>query len=477
MKNYKKYCGLLFLIVFLVQASYSQTDTVFKAVSLNDLSDFADPPSNWAIASDAEADFTKSLDLHAIKGTGTVVNDVSKNGRMHLYTKEEFGDVEVSLDFMMAKNSNSGVYLQGRYEVQLLDSWTRLNPTTSDEGAIYSRWSEQRGSYEGTPPYMNVSRAPGLWQNLHLKFRAPQFDASGNKIKNARFEEVYLNGVLVQQATDVTGPTTSSMYNDEKSLGSLVLQGDHGPVAFKNIRYRRLTPFADSILPVSDRTYWEQRNPIIITPGLKNYVLRSFMDHGNEKLTHIISVGSPSEVNFTYNLKEGTLIKAWRGKFLDATRMWYERGEPQLAVPLGSVINFRNEPSLAVLTDANSVWPALVAFDDLQPQGYSLSHNRNPVFSYMLYGINVRDSIGIMDNGEGIIRTITVANPSPGLYCRLANGTDIIPINDSLYTVNGRSFYIMVDKKYNAVIRNSGREQELLIKYDNNMPIVYSLIW
>ncbi len=467
----------MFVAVLLLQTTFSQTDTVFKTISLNDLSGFADPPSNWTIASDAEADFTRTLDLRAIQGTGAVVNDVSKNSRMHLYTKEEFGDVEVSLDFMMAKNSNSGVYLQGRYEVQLLDSWTRLDPTTADVGAIYSRWNEQRGSYEGTPPYMNVSRAPGLWQNLHLKFRAPQFDASGKKIKNARFEEVYLNGVLVQQATDVTGPTRSSLYNDEQSLGPLVLQGDHGPVAFKNIRYRRLPPFADSILPVSDRTYWEQRNPIIVTPGLKNYVLRSFMDHEKEKLTHIISVGSPLKVSFTYNLKEGALIKVWRGKFLDATRMWYERGEPQLAVPLGSVINFRNAPALAVLANANSVWPDSVAFDDLQHHGYNLSSNRTPVFSYSLYGIEVRDSIGILENGEGIIRTITVANPVPDLYCRLVNGKNIIQISDSLYAVDGRTFYLMVDKKYNPVIRSSGQEQELLIKYDKSMPIVYSLIW
>ncbi len=131
---------------------------------------------------------------------------------MHLYTKEEFGDIELELDFMMAKNSNSGVYLQGRYEIQLLDSWMKLDPTSSDAGGVYLRWTPERGEFEGTPPVMNVSRAPGLWQHLSIKFRAPRFNDKGEKTENARFVSVYLNGVLVQQEVEVTGPTGSGMF-------------------------------------------------------------------------------------------------------------------------------------------------------------------------------------------------------------------------------------------------------------------------
>ncbi len=467
---------LLMSFLFLGKV-HAQNDQTFKNISLDNFDAFIDPPKNWIIAGDATADYTKVHDLQAVKGTGAVVDDFSKNNRMHLYTKENFGDVEVELDFMMAKNSNSGVYLQGRYEIQLLDSWTRLDVTSSDEGAIYSRWNEQRGNYEGTPPFMNVARAPGLWQHLQIKFRAPQFDGNGNKIKDARFEEVHLNGALVQEAANVTGPTASAMFTDEVASGPLVLQGDHGPVAFKNIQYRRLPPFKDSVIAFNDTTYWESRNPILINPETKNYVLRSFMEHGDKKLTHVISIGSPSQVNFSYNLKSGAIIKMWRGKFLDVTRMWVGRGEPQLARPLGSVIMFNDAPAIAVLPYENTAWPDSVAFDDLQNHGYVLNKKKDPTFLYTINGIDVKDSISCNENGEGITRKVSVTNAPENLYCRIIEGRNITQLGDNLYAVNDKMFYIRIDKTYTPVIRKTLTGWEMIVKINAANPVVYSFIW
>lgn len=468
---------MLFLMIFFLQVSYAQKDTVFKEIALVNLDAFSDPPPNWIIASDATADLEIPLDLKPIKGTGAVVNNFAKNNRMHLYTKDELGDTEIELDFMMSKNSNSGVYLQGRYEVQLLDSWSRGNPTSADVGGIYSRWNPERGTFEGTPPIENVARAPGLWQHLNLKFRAPKFDANGNKIKNARFEEVYLNDLLVQEATDVTGPTASAMFTDEKSLGPLVLQGDHGTVAFKNIRYRSLRPFADSVIPYSDAVYWETRDPVIVNPALKNQALRSFMNYGNITLTHIISIANTSEVNFAYNLSNGSIIKIWRGKFLDVTRMWVGRGEPQLARPLGSVITLQNAPFVAKLSGPDTSWPDSVAFDNFQPHGYSLDTKRAPTFSYSNSGLDVKDSITFEDSGKGITRYVSITNPDNNTYCRLAAGKNIVPVNDSLYTIDDRTFYISIDRRYQPVVRKSGNRQELIVKYNPANPIKYSIVW
>jgi len=73
----------------------------------------------------------------------------------------------------------------GRYEVQLFDSWSVKAPKYSDCGGIYERWDEARGpgkqGYEGHAPLANASRAPGLWQHLHIEFQAPRFDAAGKK--------------------------------------------------------------------------------------------------------------------------------------------------------------------------------------------------------------------------------------------------------------------------------------------------------
>src|SRR5262249_45701970 len=81
---------------------------------------------------------------------------------------------------------------------------------------------------------------PGLWQHLRIEFEAPRFDAAGKKTKNARFVKVVLNGYTIQENVEVTGPTRSAAFNDEKPLGPLMIQGDHGAVALRNLAIRRL---------------------------------------------------------------------------------------------------------------------------------------------------------------------------------------------------------------------------------------------
>ncbi len=93
--------------------------------------------------------------------------------------------------------------------------------------------------YEGHVPRVNASRAPGLWQTLHIRFCAPRFDASGAKVEDARFELVVLNGAVLHQDVTVSGPTRAAAFTDEAPMGPLMIQGDHGPVAFRNVRYKR----------------------------------------------------------------------------------------------------------------------------------------------------------------------------------------------------------------------------------------------
>ncbi|MGN6436616.1 MAG: 3-keto-disaccharide hydrolase [Agriterribacter sp.] len=468
-------CSLL-LFACNVHTAYTQTTASFTSISLNDLSAFRDPGANWVIASDAAVDYTVRGDMKPVPGTGAVVNEMSEKNRSHLFTKEEWGDVELELDFMMANYSNSGVYLQGRYEIQLLDSWTRLPVTSSDCGGIYQRWKQERGSFEGTAPNMNVARAPGLWQHLRIKFRAPKFNSNGEKTANAIFEEVYLNNVLVQQQAQVTGPTTSAMYaneKDEKATGPLVLQGDHGKVAFRNIRYRYLPP-PDTAKKEID--YWQTRNSIIVTPSLKPSFIKTFLEHGNKKLTHVLSVGHPNQVNYSYDLKTGALFQVWRGDYLDVTKSWEERGGEQLATPLGSVISLSDAPVVAVLNSEATPWTDSVTFEEVDNKGYVLNKQRSPVFEYIIKGIHVKDSIVVPFNGEGLVRTIKVINPSNNLYCLITKGSDIQMISPGLYVADNKSYYIKINSKYNPVIRQSGKGKELIVKY-NAEPVTYSLIW
>lgn len=160
----------------------------------------------------------------------------------NLCTGREFGDVELYLEFMLSKGSNSGVYLQGLYEVQIFDSWGTTDPmTSSDAGAIYHQWIDERG-VGGSAPLANAARRPGEWQSYQIWFRAPRFDAAGKKIEPARFLRVLFNGQLVQRDVEVAGPTRAHLPISEGPQHPLMLQGDHGPVAFRNIYVRPLRP-------------------------------------------------------------------------------------------------------------------------------------------------------------------------------------------------------------------------------------------
>lgn len=223
-----------FFITFLTW----QTLTAQKQLDLSNLSDFKNVGANWHIAGDVNADLNKASTLNFSNGKGVLVNQPGTAAREDLFTNFKHGDLDIELDYMMAKGSNSGIYLQGRYEVQLLDSWGVLNPRSGDNGGIYERWDDtkpegQKG-YEGYAPRQNVSRAPGLWQHLKITFQAPHFEGS-TKIDNAKILRVELNGVLIQENVSLAGPTRGAVENNEVATDALRIQGDHGPVAFRNI--------------------------------------------------------------------------------------------------------------------------------------------------------------------------------------------------------------------------------------------------
>jgi hypothetical protein len=166
-------------------------------------------------------------------GTGVFYNGPDGN-TSDIFTDAEFGDCRLHVEFCVPKDSNSGVYLMGRYEVQILDSWGKQELTFSTCSGIYARWIDGK-HFEGNPPKVNSSKPPGEWQSFDITFRAPKFLAEGEKVENARFVEVVWNGTIVQSDVEVSGPTRAAMFEDEAPHGPLMLQGDHGPVAYRNL--------------------------------------------------------------------------------------------------------------------------------------------------------------------------------------------------------------------------------------------------
>lgn len=242
-------------------------------IPLQDLSAFKPAAANWQIAGDVRADLNQDENLVPAAGAGVLVNRPDPDHRDNLFSNLEHGDIDLELDVLMARHSNSGVYLQGRYEVQLLDSWGKRYPAFSDIGGIYERWDDnkpegQKG-FQGIPPRLNAARAPGLWQHLRIEFQAPRFDASGNKTANARFIRVVLNGVTIQENVEVTGPTRGAPFGREATMGPIMLQGDHGPVAFRHIRYREYVSQTVRIEQLKYRYFSGQHEYLPNFPSLK----------------------------------------------------------------------------------------------------------------------------------------------------------------------------------------------------------------
>lgn len=142
------------------------------------------------------------------------------------YSGMKFGDCVIDLEFMVSKDSNSGIYVMGEYEVQVLDSWGHEKMGPGDVGALYG----------AAPPKVNASTEPGTWQRFVIDFSAPKFDADGKKTANAKFNKITLNGQVVQENVEMKDVTPGGITGKEAATGPLMFQGNHGPVAYRNIK-------------------------------------------------------------------------------------------------------------------------------------------------------------------------------------------------------------------------------------------------
>ena len=150
-----------------------------------------------------------------------------KGAARDFYTEAKLGDGVYEVEFMVPKGSNSGVYLMGEYEVQILDSYGKEKVGPGDVGGLYGAQA----------PRLNAAKAPGQWQAFVIDFRAPKFDDTGKKTANARFVKVTLNGQVIHEDVEMKSQTPGGLTGQEHPLGPLMFQGNHGPVAYRNIHF------------------------------------------------------------------------------------------------------------------------------------------------------------------------------------------------------------------------------------------------
>jgi hypothetical protein len=157
-------------------------------------------------------------------------------------TRDAFGDCQLHVEWRAPtpakgegqERGNSGVFLMGTYEVQVLDSYNNITYADGQAAAVYGQY----------PPLVNASRPPGEWQSYDIVWHRPHFDAQGRLASAARIT-VFFNGLLAQDNVILTGPTAHQHrppYHAHPDALPLGLQ-DHGnPVRYRNIWIRNLEP-------------------------------------------------------------------------------------------------------------------------------------------------------------------------------------------------------------------------------------------
>lgn len=168
-------------------------------------------PAAWTVADGVTT---------VVAGTGDIIStEVYGDAHIHL----EFREPDMPNETGQAKG-NSGVYIQGRYEIQVLDSYGWRVPGKGDCGAIYDQFA----------PLVNACKPALEWQTYDIIFRAARLDPSGNVQDNARITLLH-NGVVVHNNVEVRGPTVGALDGKVGEPGPLRLQ-DHGnPVQYRNV--------------------------------------------------------------------------------------------------------------------------------------------------------------------------------------------------------------------------------------------------
>jgi hypothetical protein len=185
--------------------------------------------SKWRKANGQPAGWKVEMGyVEIVKGTGGIL------------TRQVFGDCQLHVEWQAPvptagegqERSNSGVFLMGLYELQVLDSFENKTYPDGQAAAVYGQY----------PPLVNASRPPGHWQTYDIIFHRPRFDGNGKLLKPARITAFH-NGVLVQDNVELTGPTAHQQrppYNKHADKLPISLQ-DHGdPLRYRNIWIREL---------------------------------------------------------------------------------------------------------------------------------------------------------------------------------------------------------------------------------------------
>ncbi len=443
----------LALLLALASATRAQ-----PALPLDSLAAFRAPAATWQVAGALGGDPRRDATFAALPGTGLLLGTSSASAAP-LLTHADYGDLDLDFDFLLGPAADATVYLQGRYAFRLAD------PT---------------------------ARAPGLWQHLRVEFRAPRFDAAGEKNSPARLVKIVLNGFTVRENLDLPAPTAGAPLAGESPLGPLAFAVTHGSVALRALTPR--LPSAPAAAPAKKTAVNKNGKAAKAPPKLVTIPVevtdtivmqRGFVPFEPKKRLYATSVGTPAGVHYAYDFETGALLRVWRGRFLDAGEMWEGRSANQWAKSTGPALTLNALPTVAFLPPADTAdWPA--SPDALATsQGYSVEPDGQPVFLSTLATLSIRDRIAPAADRHSLSRTLAFSGAlPPGAPAVLLSRARTITAQPggTGYIIGDREYYLDLPAATTsrAVLRTVGDHQLLLLPVTAATlaePIIYTLVW
>lgn len=317
---------------------------------LNDLSAFTSPSAAWVIAGNAFA-ATPDADFQLSEGAGALVCNNETNSLTPLATQMEHGDLEMDLEFLLPKDGQAQLWLQGRYAIQLEDTWGKESQRC---GMLLGS-----SSAEDHQAPVNASRAPGLWQHLSLYFEAARFDEGGNKQSNAKLHYLRLNGYTLLQNVELPAPSAGASNPDEVAEAPLVFASLQGAVAFKDIHYKAYTLDQLQVSNIQYKVYqgdWDHL-PAVDTLTATDAGTKEDFDVEMEGLKDkfALSFSAQLDVPVAGEYLFETRIDDGGDLFIDGDLLIHNDGEPGMGTERGLIILTKGTHTID-LTYYQDVW-------------------------------------------------------------------------------------------------------------------------
>ena len=217
---------------------------------------------------------------------------------------------------------------------------------------------------------------------------------------------------------------------------------------------------------------------ILLQPTNETYIQRGFMNFSGKKKMYCVAVGDPTNINYAYDLSNGSLLKVWKGTFIDATPLWHERGSQVLDLPVGGITLGDAEES-SQLKDVNtSNWPEMSSENIYAFKGYHLNGQGRPEFMFTKGPMRISDFLQPSEDGTTLTRKLHFEKAEPNSYYRVASANKIDKMSDGTYSINDKEYFIQIGEGVKPFLRTIDNKTEILLPLSQvKTEISYTLIW